>query len=616
MRRLLILLLLLPIPVFGATYHFSDCVGAGHGTDNGCWDNQTIGSCTSPGSESNPYCPDVDNNGTVEFIEYLMDGSGDEVAANDTIYLCAGACDSSSSSGIVTMGMSITPFVDGPITITRFPTETGEHGISGGGVIDIAINNAGLDRTDYTWKDLVIEKYQDVSVGNNCGGTGSPDGRCSKFINLQGGNDGWVIDNVEFRYLGLVQTDIGIGDASFGGECSGDSTLNDAYGIYIDSRPAGSTVEIKNSSFHHICKFAIRTVNNENGGDSLTVTDTEFYNLDAINNPFNTDNETYTRITAYDTDGWFAEKNTNNMTLQDSTIECRGTYDITTGNAGCKQCVLVDTTGTEGADNITVRRNTCFGGNAEEGFDDTLQAGIGMRTNCSPISNCPITNSTIENNIIYQTAHHFTGQAVTRSGLSFRSGGAGNAIQNNTVYKSTYPITVEGAAHTIRNNLSYDSNTNLGGNNYAELYLFTSAQSSTVTNNNFYDDANDVVVQQSSTNYTCAGIGSFGTDNICETTVFVNVAGGPETWDLHLDGTDTNNIDAGSCSVGATDDIDEDSRASTCDIGADERVASAPGSLDGGALTGGSIASLDDLMIWSCEMHERYGVGACIQRAK
>ena len=249
-------------------------------------------------------------------------------------------------------------------------------------------------------------------------------------------------------------------------------------------------------------------------------------------------------------------------------------------------------------------------------------SGCAVSTGCAGMEADVI----IENNIVLRhwPAESF-GDDHDRAAIGVQTNQAGVVkIRNNTVYDSEIGIFVNGQTVEISpdviNNWILKSN-DAGSRTVQELLLSSTANGGSITNNNFYHGGlgtgSTVVADVGGTTYDCDNISGLGSNNICSQAKAIkcddshNCTDGTSSnsitnwcdgacigtpapgWDLHLDPSDTVNKDAGTSTGGATDDIDQQGRDGSPDIGADELMASTDPVLQGGTLNGVTITQLN-----------------------
>lgn len=614
---------------YAADYYFSDCPTGGSG------------------SLSDPYCLDPDTDGERESWAFLADGKGAELAAGDTVYLCAGPCD---GGGTATYHVEMQsenlnsaffePLADGtaanPITITVYCTGgTCETVIMNGDLDDDNIydgsgcQQAGCNSSEReVWEWIRIKPtprpYYRI-IGNPDAVSGAAAHRAgtadtSKNLIFEKnarrafnfnpvGAEDWVFDGIELRYVGCGHISghcmwpsaahpdgpdfIDSGCAAEGGGLS-------AYGWYVQNQPSGSNLTIKNSMVHHVCNFTWRLIANPVSGTMLFEKN-ELYNIRGTMNGHTGQHQYFLDNYIYD---WnetaiSSEENISDVRIEDNLMECRWDYvlntsgtcligiqaangDKSTPNAsgdgccdsGCSvQCTTRD---------ISVKRNVIKG----KSYVGESGKGNGILTQGIRFT---IHNSTgdlgatvIENNIVSHAQSTFSGQQFGRGGIHVWVLDP-ITVQNNTVYDSMIPLYVKGHDITIRNNLLVRGRMARMDDDRAECLIESSADGSTIENNNFNgaDQSGTVVTHyggwgsldcaQVSTPNKCALPRFKVCDDSrwCATTTSNRLA-----WDLHLDSADSANIDGvtGGAASMAADDIDRDARpqGSAADIGADE----------------------------------------------
>ena len=555
---------------FATDYYFSSC---GHVPwDTGCAGSESLGSCNSAGSQSNPYCPDPGGDGTSEIFGYLMDGTGPEAGPGDTIYLCSNQCDGAGSATIL-QEYDIATQRAGPITVSGYPGEDvtidGGEGAGIGQGIALHVYTSSGTHANYTFRDYKLAHFR------------------AYFFKLAPNADNWVIENMEMMYLGDLQTDIGVGDTA---SC-GPAHQKNSYGVYMqDNGHNVRSFTFKDNTVHHVCKFALRC-NNHPTATSIVYDNNEFYNMGAVNNDFDCVNMRISNNTIWDVvDAISVEDRSHDVIVEDNTIECRGVYNVH-GNGGQNNCrvgIIVsdrDSTATRGlVHDITIRRNIIRGFEASN--KGMLYSGIRWEAECYDSLGCQQINSVIENNFIYYLVPYFDGPTCCgRGGIDVRSN-KGITIQNNTIVRAMLGMQLDGfvpgVTHTVRNNLIINSQDS-SGSLLQNVHVFNNAASSVFSSNNFWNaqGSNNMVRYESGTSYSCSQInaGNFPSNNVCLQPTLANISSAPKDWDLHLQPSDTGAIDRGIAATGIlptpSDDIDKievrpNPNTNLVDIGADE----------------------------------------------
>jgi len=550
-------------PALATDYYFSTC---GHvGRTTGCAGGASLASCNSPGlSAGNPWCPDPGGDGTSEIFGYLMDGTGPEARAGDTIYLCAGACDGT-GSGTALQEVDIVTQVPGPITVTGFPGEDvtidGGEGAGPGQGIALHVNNNDGTHANYTFSNYKVAHFRVY------------------FFYLHYAADGWTISDMEMSYLGELQTDIGIGDTANCGPAAG---IN-SFAVYMqDNGHNVRTFTFRDNKVHHICVFALRC-NNHPTATSIVYDNNEFYNMASVNNDFDCVNMRISNNTIWDvSDAISVENRSHHVVVEDNLIECRGVYNVH-GNGGQGNCRAAITVSDQGQGSvpglihdITIRRNTIRGFTpSNEGM---MYSGIKWEAECLNSAGCTNINGIIENNFISYLVPYFNGpQCCGRGAIDVRANKP-ITIRNNTIVRAMIGLqldgTVPGVAHDVRNNVIINSQTSTGGQ-MQNVHIYNNATNSTFTNNNIWNSlgSNNMVRYESGTSFSCSQInsGNFGNNNVCLQPSFADINSAPGNWNLHLAASDTGAIDRGTSANAPPDDIDRDVRSGSIDIGADEQ---------------------------------------------
>ena len=533
----------------GVDYYFSDCATGGAGT------------------QGDPYCLDPGATGTNESFEFVMNGSAPDVVAGDTIFLCAGACDGTGTTTyhVETTGTNLDaktyvfdPQVSGtsgqPITITTHPGETviisgdsNNNGVNDPTDVDVLFTTnttVGRGKGWYVIQNLTFEKTR------------------SHIMQLREGQD-LVIDNVDLRFTDKLWTDMSAFDA---GCVEG---ANPAYALTM--RGLTTSYTVRNSRIYHICGFAHRNTSNPNAG-SMLFENNEYWNMTTVSNDFVGRNQTWRNNFMHDVNtGLSVEEDMTNITIEDNTIACLGNY-IQNADGGCRGAGILIHNGNQGGGgfstaNITIRRNRIYGvTNGIAAGTNHGWWGSGIRFTVT--NNVGAINSVIENNMLWKIQSRF--ESLSSAAIHVASNKS-VTVQNNTIYDAKYGLTVDTTAHVLRNNLvvkAFDMRISL---NRPEIEITSAAAATTLEHNNMWAAGDgDPVLDVAGTTYNCADTFP-GTNNICGVPDFVNIAGGPATWDLHLTPSDMTNRNAAT--PGPTDDIDQDVRSlTTPDIGADEII--------------------------------------------
>jgi len=393
-------------------YYFSDC-GVGyvsgppgegyidincHGAPRSCsWlaacDHGTSfnPACITPGmrgSQGNPYCLDPGNDGIFNSFEQMMDGGTGtlttELAAGDTVYLCAGACDAQSVARWPLDGhtcynaaancSSVTTCVfdteaAGTITIRPYCSgnncervilsgdSNGDNAYTSGEPAHFMTNNdcdAGVNHGNNSYtilgnpngdgvSDLVIEKFQNHA------------------FYLARGASGWTIDGVEIRYFGnptyvctgedcdnIVNDGIGLA----GLNCKAWNDTGGATELIALDRETG-TVNLLGLKSHHACGFVQRLNNNcqtaggigtqqdgcTDGPVAINVEDNISWNTGAFANYHQAKNVNFRRNYIYDSEyGIQSEEQTSDILVEDNTVACLGLYNSSSkgSDTSCK----------------------------------------------------------------------------------------------------------------------------------------------------------------------------------------------------------------------------------------------------------------------------------------
>jgi len=372
-RRFLIILILLGIGALtdrvGAVpsvYFFSDCATG------------KLSNSASPiggGTQSDPWCLDPGGDGVKESFDYLMNGVAPEAVANDTIYLCAGACDGTESTtyylgshvnAVTGVRCSIDPVINpiiGPIKIAGFPGESVT--LSGDTNNDNAFDSAtepkrfwdcriaGRPTNDscgfnYFMHDLTIEKYAERTFNFSDG------------YGTWGSGLNFTLDNMILQKMGagLIGGTAGAPTFTNGyyAPLTGDEGLN-AMGIKADVINAsldnsalfiwgrmrhGAKLIIRNSQIHHLGQIVLRANGNcynvtgsvdyeacSDGTGGALIEDNLIYNVQGLQNGHEGQNWTWRRNAIYDYfEGISFEQQQSHIIVEDNDISCRGVYVV------------------------------------------------------------------------------------------------------------------------------------------------------------------------------------------------------------------------------------------------------------------------------------------------
>ncbi len=413
---------------------------------------------------------------------------------------------------------------------------------------------------------------------------------------------------------------------------------------------SNGTMTFKNSLFHHIYAFVFRIIVNNNATNVQVIIDNnEFYNTWRVSDQWNNwDWNTGTGLTVTYSNNYMHDNNrgphwehlNKGPTVEDNIVLCLGEWQVLDGNAngGCFQGAIhgIENTGGDACSETsgTIVRRNIVGGRVlgDTGAEDcrtdnsgcgwfgtspiTLGPfnctsspgpGCGAATGCSGVEE----DNIVENNIVLRQWSALTSDAST-AGIYVEQNFTGLKIRNNTVYNSAIGIAVVGLGGEISPDIINNLIVKFDKNGTLDMGIKTNsnANGGTTNNNNIYHGnlgtGATIVADMGGTTYDCDNIGNLGSGNICAQPTMIacndthncvssfsnTVALFRDSWDLHLDSTDSVNIDAGTSTGGAVLDIDKETRDGSPDIGADEFIASGDPTIQGGTLNGVTITQL------------------------
>jgi hypothetical protein len=489
-----------------ADHYFSDCgCTAADACQRALCDVKpaTGGCAASParGTRENPWCLDPGADGNKESFDYLMDGSAPELAAGDTVRLCAGACDgagaatwwlqshagypSSNASCTGTYWVVFDMEVDGtstqPITITPYCSGTGcETVVLSGDANNNNVWDSGVDA------DRFVSNI-DCDGGTYVGGhhyyrwLGDPDGDRKPnltmektdfyMFGMQRDARGWIIDGIEIRYLSGRFFGGANPGADGAGQLGCSNNLEGERGTAINLARNTGDVTMTHNVIHHGCFAALRPINNCNGQNqvcttgqnSMVFSENVIYNMGAIINGHQGRNWTVRGNVAWDNfDGIDVEEQVVNAVIEDNDLSCRGDYMVNLNGSAwkCRAAIVVsdgdgppsdgcaDVGGSEGiciARDIRVRRNRIYGASysGESGLGrGYLLGGIAFTAHNT---NGDLGSSVVENNMIWHVQ-----QADDCTTGNFAGGAPNDAREAALAIYSSDPVLVQ-------NNTVYDT---------------------------------------------------------------------------------------------------------------------------------------------------------------
>ena len=621
-------MLLLAGPVWARDWYVSDC--ATREWTTGCWQSAKLASCKNAGQKANPYCPDPDGDGTIDFAAYLQDGAAPDAAAGDTIYMCAGACGSDTVTSAV-IGVNRTapnpPSSHKCLTNTWFMPKVDNltlAGLPGETIIITGNPNGNTTREDNEPAVLIGE-------ANGHSGITFKNFKLMQsaehwFCMLDHGAPGWTLDHLILTENGASvwfdKDGIATGsEASDPGTClkgktcqcgAGASSASERFGIYLGGHETHKFT-LKNSIVSTSCGSALRIVNNvkseqADGQQSFDIFDNEFFNLGAGIEFWKTHNIRIAGNRFHDLRRAIAPENgVSYVDIEHNRIECRGEYLVQTGGECTAAIGLESGDGQQGQDHtahhVRIRGNTIIAANVGP-TKGHFRAGItldGPRCDkgCKQHPDCTFASdpgNIIENNFVSLVTlpeasnanpHHARGAIGIRACNPI-------TVRNNTIFGATYGLTLQpvGPEATISayNNIVDTIQSAGDGSPGIGIVLMPEmvGQEANVTYNNIFSAGKKqyAVRQCSSLDHdecsgygTSCGCGSKLTPCLSSATnksapsVFVNPSLSIDTNDLHLSPKDTSNVKAGT--KGASQDIDKQPRSAQgkCDLGADEAVA-------------------------------------------
>jgi len=590
---------MLGLGVSASTYYFSDCATGGSGT------------------QPDPYCLDPAGDGVKDSFRYLADGVAPELAAGDTVFLCAGACDGigTATYGIQGIAGNLTalgcssnpgrsaffPRVAGtqsnPITIAGYPGETvvlsgdtNNNGVRDTGTdLDHVISTCSTSSTQsgygarpwYVIKDVTMEK----TIG--------------AVLQLAQAPNDWVVDHLEIRRAGSQGMWDGL-DLALDASC--DNNNGNGYALLL--KWVTTRFTFSNNKIHHLCGFGTRITDNLDA-QQINIVGNEIYNCLSATNDYANTNIVYRGNYIHDCyHGIAVENMMHNITIEDNRVSCEGIYK-TRSSGSCGIGILATRGDTPGppnhvgdTSNLTIRRNKVWAVHkSSEGVAGWFQAGILWEAGCVASDPCSGPGGgpgtyLVENNFVWnvETSAWCCGDAE-QSAIIINSTNP-VTVQNNTVYGSgRWLLSLNNGTggysqgggysstpvvnHIVRNNLLIET---LGSEGVV-MRLTGAVAGSTIRNNNILDSTPAKVVARYDCYHGCASVeswscaalngGALGTNNKCTSTTFTSVSGPVPEWNLHLIGSDSVNKDAGT--PGPIDDIDLQKRWAPVDIGADEQ---------------------------------------------
>ena len=550
MRRFLIILTLLGISALAdrvgavpSTYFFSDCgcTAAAACRLADCDINPGNPGCGSPparGTIGNPWClnPEASGGDKSSFDAMMDGGTGTtlktELAAGDTVYLCAGPCDyqgtatwylqahdSPKADGSDCTGRrAVFDYeVDGPIIITPLGGEnvvlSGDA--NGNNVYDVGeathfVSTADCDgvtnptfssHSGYSWiggHALTIEKFGTFAFYNvNTTGDNLYEGMEIRYGNSgTGAQEFWQCTGNDCDNLG---TDDGLGSPSIA------CTTNDsgAFGVHGLS---GGTITIRDNVVHHICFAAFRTNGNCNttliggatqttgctsGITALNIIDNRGWNVGAIYNSHQVRNVTirgnyFTDVNS----GIGLEEQNTNIVVDGNTIGTLGLYDITAGSGTFfgKGTYAIGVNDGDGPPSDGCYDQVCSGSSNNGALCTTvancIDDGVDPASRCGGQEGvCTTHNIQITRNKIFGYSNHDSNYALRQS---YIMGGIYWKAHNTDV-------SLEGTTHDgfddlgdsrIENNMIWYTQDSDGNFNVEEASLAVSAPDSVVVRNN------------------------------------------------------------------------------------------------------------------------------------
>lgn len=337
--------------VWARDWFFSDC-------PTGCLVSGNPCNAGTAGTVGDPYCLNPDGDAKNESFAYISDGTGAEVAAGETIYLCAGACDHAGTTitdvahdysswvmddlFVADCGNSnnsktlFIPRVSGteanPITVRNYPGEV--IAITG----DLNNDNAYTQDTDadcFAVGDAARSWW--IWYGSDVGTATDGTQKGLQFIKFQKvgfemrvGAPNWTWEGIRFDKYGWwtwanadlsVPPTKGIGTVGCGGNHSVDAEDQMAIRILQNSGPT----TITNSHFERTCRMAIRYINNPDPLASLVVSCNTSNDTDHFFDAWSAKNLTITGNHIDDSDvGIAADNRVENVVITDNVIRCTG----------------------------------------------------------------------------------------------------------------------------------------------------------------------------------------------------------------------------------------------------------------------------------------------------
>ena len=498
----------------GTTYYYSDCTGTVPLHSTGCFANADLsnGACATAGDVTNPYCPDPDGDGKIDFIAaafdqnpYAAGHNAIDAQPDSTIIMCADdavnqiACGgtlatirpSTMTTAYNSQNAWFCPKVSGtgaqPITISN---KSGAQIVLDGdtdasGTITAAdtihmMTNVCAATSNIRWNGSDVGGQKGIKLIHWSGRTFALDAQAAG-----GGPNGYIINGIEWTaasaYGAWTTTN---SETWVANGCTGSGTAGNSIFAKI-SGLANSTFISQNNYVHHSCSWVDRIHNNSGGSITLqnNVYNTVYEGLQSLDdydaggaNPssFVIQNNTYTNVGG----GVLVKKGSANVTVTNNTFLCDGTQKLE-GNGSCgAQISIHDDSGTPvppaSIYNVEVKGNsiTCVGTlPASASFAGSCAANPGkcgwceppliVSVHCHASDGCTDPNISVHDNYI-DGARHWQGNYCYHSGICMNYHDTANGtllVYNNIIKNAEIGVALRASNVILRDNIIMDSGT-------------------------------------------------------------------------------------------------------------------------------------------------------------